>query len=62
MRETDAILQSILYHHKNAKNVQDCIDAVEIMCNKENIDAVEAKIAAKKKEKEAGRQPTSGPA
>ncbi|MCL2109465.1 MAG: hypothetical protein FWH20_09010 [Oscillospiraceae bacterium] len=49
MRETDAILQSLLLNHRKAKTVKECITAVEAMCTKENLDAIEA-ILAKDKE------------
>ncbi|MCL2070654.1 MAG: hypothetical protein FWH07_00255 [Oscillospiraceae bacterium] len=48
-RETDAILQSILYQQnkikKNAGTIDECIEAVEAMCTKENLDAVKALMA-----------------
>ena len=53
-RETDAILQGILYQQRkiklNAGTIDECIRTVEAMCTKENLDAVEALLA---KEKEA---------
>ncbi|MCL2018286.1 MAG: hypothetical protein FWG70_00885 [Oscillospiraceae bacterium] len=55
-RETDAILQSILYHHRKAKinsgTIDDCIRAVEAMCTKENLDAIEALLAKEREELE----------
>jgi hypothetical protein len=51
VRETDAILQAILYQVKKAKTVDECINAVEVMCNKENLDAVEAKLSSEKEKK-----------
>ena len=52
MRETDAILQGILYQQRKIKmkqgSVDDCIHTVEAMCTKENLDAVEALIAKEK--------------
>ncbi|MCL2071775.1 MAG: hypothetical protein FWH07_06030 [Oscillospiraceae bacterium] len=58
-RETDAILQSILFQHRKSKefengSIDDCIVAVEAMCTKENLDAVEALIA-REKEKRRGK-------
>jgi len=50
MRETDAILQSILYQLKKEKefgkgSLSKGILSVEAMCSKENLDAVEALLA-----------------
>ena len=53
VRETDAILQSILYQVKKAKTVVECVNAVEVMCNKENLDAVEAKLASEKEQEKS---------
>jgi hypothetical protein len=53
MRETDAILQAILYHHEKAKSVRECINAVKVMCNKENLDAVKARLAEEAEEEKA---------
>jgi hypothetical protein len=48
-RETDAILQSLLYQLEHAKTLEDARNAVRAMCTKENIDAVKALLADEKK-------------
>ena len=45
MRETDAILQSILYQLETTEDIEKARMAVRAMCTKENIDAVTALIA-----------------
>ena len=48
-RETDAILQGILYQQSKIKkdggSIEDCLKVVKSMCTKENLDAVKALLA-----------------
>ena len=44
-RETDAILQSLLFQLELADSLEDARDAVRAMCTKENIDAVKVLLA-----------------
>jgi len=48
--ETVVLLRSLLYQAKNAKDVNEIIRAIEVMCTKDDIAAVEQQIA-KAKEK-----------
>jgi len=54
-RETDAILQSILFHIRREKefgkgDIVKILRAVEAMCTKENLDAVEVLITKEREE------------
>jgi len=51
-RETDALLCSILYSLKTAKSLESAIRAVEIMCTRDEIAAVEKAVAEEMAEKE----------
>jgi len=53
MRETDALLQTILYQLEKADNIVQARRAIRVMCNKENLDAVAAQLA---EEAEADRK------
>ncbi|MCL2108041.1 MAG: hypothetical protein FWH20_01670 [Oscillospiraceae bacterium] len=43
-RETDVIMQSVLLILNRSKSLEEAIIAIEGMCNKENIDAVNAAL------------------
>jgi len=45
MRETDAILQVILYQAEKAQSVKEIRNVIRAMCSKENLDAVKAQLA-----------------
>lgn len=47
MRETDAILQAILFQTRISKSIDEVKEFVMSMCSKENLDAVEVLIQAK---------------
>ena len=49
-KETEAILRSILLAARRAKSVSEVVMAVEAMCNKEDIDSVDAALAKYEKE------------
>jgi len=44
-READALLRSILYNLKTAKSLESAIRAVEVICTKDEIAAVEKAVA-----------------
>ena len=44
MKETEIILGTILYQVKKAKTLEEIEDAIEVMCSKDDIAAVEQKI------------------
>lgn len=50
-QETTVILRSILYQLKESEDLIDAVMAVEAMCTKDDIAAVEQKIAEKKAKK-----------
>ena len=58
MRETDAILQSILYQIEIAESLEDAKEAVKAMCNKENLDAVRVLVDERKKRAERVKTPS----
>ena len=49
-RETEAILRSVLFNIKRAKNLKEAEAAVRAMCSKEDIDSVEQELAKLKEE------------
>ncbi|MCL2082912.1 MAG: hypothetical protein FWH04_06730 [Oscillospiraceae bacterium] len=49
MRETDAILQSILFSAETSKDLEECIEKIKVMCTKENLDAVNALLAERER-------------
>jgi hypothetical protein len=50
VRETDALLQTILYQLEKSENIIQARRAVRVMCNKENLDAVAAQLAEEAEE------------
>ena len=47
--DVDKICRAILYQLKTAKNLEDAIDAVEVIAGAENVAVVNDKIAKKNK-------------
>jgi hypothetical protein len=47
--ETTVILRTILYQAMNAESLDEVIDAVKVMCSKDDIAAVKEQIAESKK-------------
>jgi predicted lysophospholipase L1 biosynthesis ABC-type transport system permease subunit len=47
--ETIALLRSLLYQAKKAKTLEDAINAITIMCSKEDIATVDDQIAKEQK-------------
>ena len=43
--ETTVILRTILYQLKNSKTLEEAISAVEVMCTKDDISAVEQQLS-----------------
>ena len=50
-KETEVILKSVLYNVKNAKNLEEAINSVEVLCDEETIAYVEKKIKEKENKK-----------
>lgn len=55
MRETDALLQAILYQAEKAKSVKEIKRFIKSMCTKENLDAV-AVLLQEEKDDESENQ------
>jgi len=51
--ETVVLLRSLLYQAKSAKDVDEIIRAIEVMCTKDDIAAVEQQIVKAKEKLEA---------
>ena len=51
--DTAVILRSILYHMKTAEDLTDAVLAVEAMCSKDDIAAVDQKVAERKARKQS---------
>jgi hypothetical protein len=49
--ETTVILRSILYQAKKAGTVSEVINAIEVMCSKDDVAAVNEQIAKEKENK-----------
>lgn len=49
--ETTVLLRTLLYQAKNAKDVDEVIRAIEVMCSKDDIAAVEQQLAKAKEKK-----------
>ncbi|GHU87115.1 hypothetical protein FACS1894202_00700 [Clostridia bacterium] len=50
-QETSVLLRSLLFQMEKAETLDDAKDAVRIMCDKDDIAAVEQQISAAKKRK-----------
>lgn len=50
-RETEALLRSILYTLKTTESLESAIRAIEVMCTKDEVAAVEKAVAEEKEER-----------